>query len=74
MTNEEIAAYQAAQKKFRESEIGQLYWRHHNALINYWRNDMNDRISDRKLHDLDDACRKAQDEFIGRLMADYGVV
>lgn len=74
MTNEEIVTHQANQRKFRESEIGKLFNAYHHALINYWNQDGNDNVSDRRLRELDDKARKTEEEFVGRLMADYGVI
>lgn len=74
MTNEEIIAYQAMQRKFRETEIGKLYGKHLSTTIAYWQKDADERISDRRLRELDEAAKKATDEFVGRLMADYGII
>ena len=74
MTEEEIMAYQANRRKFRETEVGKLFSTYHHALIAYWQQDGNENVSDRRLRILDDAARKAEDEFVARLMADYGVI
>ena len=74
MTNEEIIAYQANRKKFGETEIGKLYNKHYHATVAYWQLDGSESVSYKRLSILDEAAKKATDEFVARLMADYGVI
>lgn len=74
MSDEEIVAYQANRRKFAETEIGKLHSKYHQALCAYWQQDGNENCSYKRLKDLDEAARKTEDEFVARLMADYGVI
>ena len=47
-------------KQFRETEIGKALYDFENALIHYWQNDANERISDKRLRELDDKARSTR--------------
>lgn len=68
--NEERALY----KQFLETDIGKLFQAFERTTIEYWRNDNNDRISDKRLRELDEAQRSATKAFRERLMADMGII
>lgn len=64
----ELNKRRARADAFRATELGKLFWAHHNALIAYWRNDANENISDKRLRELDEASRKADRALLDRLM------
>lgn len=60
MTNEEIIAYQAKERAFLDTPIGQAFHRFKNAHSHYWQADGSDGVSDRRLRQLDETCRNAE--------------
>jgi len=63
MTREEILDYQAKTKAFYETELGKVFRNYETDLINYWRHDGDERISDRRLRELDDKSRTSRKVF-----------
>ncbi len=61
-------AKRARYERFIATELGRLYRAYDHATIEYWKNDGNDSISDRKLEQLDNAVREAADAFVAKLM------
>lgn len=62
MTNEEIAEYRRKEKAFLETPVGRAFHRFKSAHSRYWRADGSDRITDRRLRELDEAARNAERE------------
>lgn len=67
MTNEEIVAHQAKERAFYETDLGKAFYKYESALIRYWQNDQNERMSDRRLRELSDASDTARKEFRQKL-------
>lgn len=65
---EKLNAVAARKKQFRKTELGKLFWAHKSAVINHWRNDMNDRISDKKLRELYSREQETERAFVEKLM------
>jgi hypothetical protein len=59
--------------RFLATEIGTLYRKHEQALIAYWQKDGDERVSDRRLSELDQKAREAQQAFVAKLMEVAGV-
>lgn len=60
-------------RRFLKTELGRLFLDYENAIIKYWKEDNNDRISDAKLKDLDQRSREATKAFKDKLMEIVGV-
>lgn len=58
---------------FRATELGRLYWAYDKAMIAYWRRDGDDNVSNKRLKELDEACRTATNAFVAKLMELAGV-
>lgn len=72
----DFAALNAERKRvtaFLETELGQLYIKAIRATESYWKEDANERISDMRLRELDEVCRKAQLALREKLMELAGV-
>lgn len=54
--------------RFLATELGTLYREYEHALIAYWQKDGDDRVSDRKLKELDQRARETQKAFVAKLM------
>ncbi len=76
MNEEEAAAWKAKRERsarFRATEIGKLYVAHNFALINYWKNDGNESISDKRLNELNVKANETEAAFLEKLMELAGV-
>lgn len=62
--SEKNAKYRA----FCETDLGAAFLAYENAMIAYWREDSNDRISYAKLSALDKASYEARERFLALLM------
>jgi len=55
-------------RRFAHTELGKLYHAYNHALIAYCQNDGDERVSNRRLSDLDEKMRAAQSAFLEKLM------
>ena len=72
----EAEAWRALRKRYEAfvaTDLGQLYRAYDRALIEYWRRDADDRVSDARLQELDEICREATNAFVAKLMEIAGV-
>ena len=60
-------------ESFRATELGKLYSEYNHALIAYWQKDGDERVSDRRLRELDEKARQTQKAFVDKLMELAGV-
>jgi hypothetical protein len=60
-------------ERFSQTELGKLYRAYRRATIDYWKNDANDAISNKRLNELDRIAREATDAFVAELMEIAGV-
>ncbi len=70
---EDWIAVHERHKKFLETELGLLYHQYTNALIDYWRQDANDDVSNKRLMELDARAKLAEKLFKDKLMELAGV-
>jgi hypothetical protein len=68
MTEAEWRAQRERYEAFMATDLGKLYRAHDHALIDYWRRDADDSVSDRRLKELDAICREATNAFVAKLM------
>jgi hypothetical protein len=61
-------AMRARYERFMATELGQLYRAYDKAVIEYWRRDADDSVSDKRLKELDQAAREATNAFVAKLM------
>ena len=66
----ELNRQRARYKAFTETEIGKAFAAYDRAVIAYWREDSNERISDKKLSALSDAERQTRKALLDLLMVD----
>ena len=67
----DFAKMQAERKRdkaFRETDLGKLFYAFENAMIAYWREDANDRCSDKRLLQLDNKARATRRPLIEKLL------
>jgi hypothetical protein len=60
-------------ERFSQTELGKLYRAYDRATIDYWKNDANDNISNKRLKELDQIAREATNAFVAKLMELAGV-
>jgi glucokinase len=60
-------------ERFSQTELGKLYRAYDKATIEYWRNDANENISNKRLKELDQIAREATNIFVAKLMELAGV-
>lgn len=58
---------------FLATDLGKLYRAYDHALIDYWRRDADDRVSGKRLKELDEICRERTAAFVAKLMEIAGV-
>lgn len=58
---------------FSATELGKLYRAYDHAVIAYWRMDLSETISNKRMKELDDACRATTNAFVAKLMELAGV-
>jgi hypothetical protein len=76
MTTEAEADWHARWKRhksFTATELGKLHGEYRHALIAYWQKDGDERVSDKRLRELDEKARQTEKAFIDRLMELAGV-
>lgn len=61
-------ALRARYERFLATDLGKLYRAYDHALIEYWRRDGDDRISEKRLNELNDICRETTNAFVAKLM------
>jgi hypothetical protein len=59
--------------RFAQTELGKLYCAYNGALIAYWRLDGDERVSDRRLGELDARAVAARAAFLEKLMEVAGI-
>jgi hypothetical protein len=59
-----ILAERNRHEEWIATEVGAAFAKYENATIAYWRKDGDDRVSNRRLRELDDAMEKAKQEFL----------
>ena len=60
-------------ERFSQTELGKLYRAYDHAVIAYWRMDLSETISNKRMKELDDACRATTNAFVAKLMELAGV-
>jgi hypothetical protein len=65
---EEWRARRKRYEAFMATELGRLYRAYDHALIEYWRRDADDSVSDARLRGLDAICRETTSAFVAKLM------
>jgi hypothetical protein len=70
---EEWRALRQRYEAFMATDLGKLYRAYDHALIEYWRRDADDSVSDRRLKELDEICRETTNAFVAKLMEIAGV-
>ena len=73
MTREEIEAWRERDQRFRQTDLGKLFYAHTSATIEYWRLDHDERVPYEKLKKLDALQREAQKALAAKLMEIAGV-
>jgi hypothetical protein len=73
MTDSEWHAYRMRWSQFAETELGKLYLAYNSACIAYWRMDLSETISNKRLMELDAACKAAARALTDKLMELEGV-
>jgi hypothetical protein len=66
--SEQWRAMRERYARFRETELGRLFTAYDHATIAYWQRDGDETVSDARLKALDEACRKAANSFLAKLM------
>jgi hypothetical protein len=69
MTDEEFARH----KRFLATELGALWRRYHNAMINFWGLDSQEIVSDKRQRELEVEVQEASKAFREKLMEIAGV-
>lgn len=52
------------EREWQQTPLGAAFRKFESATQRYWQQDGNDHISNKRLTELDDACRKARAEFL----------
>jgi hypothetical protein len=60
-------------KRFINTELGAMWWKYHNAMINYWSANESEDTSPVELKKLDILLKEALEPFRARLMEIAGV-
>jgi hypothetical protein len=70
---EDFHALRRRYKAFIATDLGKLFYTYDQAIIDYWRHDMDEDLSRVKFMALQEQCRKASNAFVAKLMELAGV-
>jgi hypothetical protein len=71
--SEDWRARRARYERFIATDLGKLYRAYDHAVIEYWRRDADDSVSDKRLKELDQLAREATNAFVAKLMELAGI-